>query len=513
MEHSDYAQGRTFADRFFADSRQSENKQACSAFAAGKKAARNGRTLCAYTSDGVSDFRVRLIPAADHAPGEKRVIDYPGIEGGFGHDARWELDEVSHTFAYYDSEVPFANEHQVFISENTCASKAAASDRKHEDALIDWHTLPQLALERSCTADEAVRWMGKLVSRYGLRGAAESFLVCDAKEVWLFEAVGDSTVWAAVRCPDDCVIFHANRLRIGELSGVCRYSENVITNAIEKKLYSEADGPFDFEKVYSDNRTSLNCIRREWRASDLICPSRKYLPNAISYPLFLKPEIPIDRAWIMNSLWRDALEGTSFDPSVGTLAGPFHTPLRQSIKGASGCDRYISTSRIAYATVCEAADIPEKGLTLFSADTPRNGTYLPLFCGADRIPDAFSRGDYKHADDDSLFWAFQKLDTLCSVRYSDMHKDVRTLFDALESEQETELAELLKKPDVSREALSAFTERRTLKALGAAKETLLNLFARYRDGEPEGEADEEWLSIYKKYTPSDNADEALIYLY
>ena len=498
--------------------------KACSGFAAGRKATKNGHTLCCYTSDGISDFRVRLIPAADHAEGEEYVIDYNGIDGGFGHDARGRVPQVPHTYKWFDSEVPFANEKQVFISENTCASREEMSNLSHDDTLIDWHTLPAIALQRAESARKAVKIMGSLIDAYGFRGAAESFLVSDPNEVWVFETVGDSSLWVAERMPEDCVIFHANRLRIGEIDFTdgenFLYSDKLVSNALEKGAYTEGE-PFNFEKIYSSNRDSMNCIRREWRASDLLCPSRGFKPNASVYPLFLRPEIEVSAQWVCDVLWRDVLEGTPFDPAQTLVSGPFNTPLRQMVKDGGRGERYISTSRIAYATVCESSETDETALTMFAADTPRTGTYVPLFCGMTQLNGALTRGSYTKADD-CFFWSFQRLETLCQVRYREMHADVRKVFDPFEQEQREKLAlvkseaeKLMNEGDAVRACalLTDFSMTQTDKAKAAADETLALLFARYRDGEPEGMASEEWQARYNEssHAELDKADMELEY--
>ncbi len=69
--------------------------------------------------------------------------------------------------------------------------------------------------------------MGELAEKYGY-GGGEGLTIIDGEEAWLFEICGPGpfwspgseepgAVWVAQRIPDDRVLIHANRSRIGEI--------------------------------------------------------------------------------------------------------------------------------------------------------------------------------------------------------------------------------------------------------------------------------------------------------
>lgn len=495
-----------------------EQKEACSALAVGKYATVNGGTLNCYTSDGRCDFRLYVMPAEKHAAGEMYQINYTGIEGGFVHDAVGEIPQVAETYQWFKAEVPFANEHQVFISENTCGSWPDLATMEYEEALIDWHTLAALALQRAKTASEAVNIMGELVETYGLRGDAESYMISDPNEVWMIEIVGNSDIWVAQRIPSNAVAFHANRLRIQEVdlndSSNFRGSDKLISWAIEKGRYNpETDGAFSFEKAYSTGRESIGSARREWRAWSLLCPSVEWDPAAVTYPVYVIPEEKVSAQWVMDVLWRDVMEGTEYSLTEGIAAGPFGSPLRQGISGV-GTERAISTHTNTYTTVCEARGwLPDAlgGLIWYSNDTPRSSCFVPLYVGIKDVPESWHSGSYLEYSEDSAWWAFQILDTLSALRYRDMNADVRAVFDVIEAEQlafqkDFEDVALYIYRSQGEAAMIQYLDNYSNQQCRYAEETARELFdfllGKYVDGRPNATVDEEWQALLNQDDPS-----------
>ena len=500
-------------------SEEDESGKRCSALAAGKKATVDGSVLNCYTCDGPCDFRLIRIPAASHEEGEAYVIDYQGIPGGSGHDASGQIPEVAKTNQIFSAEVPMANDRQVFISENTCLSKIALSNLKEEEALLDYHTLPALTLQRASTASEAVDVMGNLIETYGFRGVAESFIISDPNEIWNVEVVGDSTIWVAERIPDDAVIYHANRLRIQEIDFQdhenFRYAKNVMTWARDQGFYDpETDGPFSFERVYSAWRDMVSSVRREWRAFSLLCPSREWADNAAAYPYYVIPEQKISPQWVMTTLWRDVYEGTKYDLTKGYGAGPFGNPMRQTVKDV-GRESPIGAWTTTYATVCQSRNwLPDGvgGLMWYCNDTSRTSVWTPVYCGINRLPESYGIGDYKSVDPDSAWWVCQTLETLSAIRYDDIQGDIRKVFDALEEEQFSRQEEIEKEAlqiyqdkgtEAMNEYLTAYSNERCELAVETGKELILALLAKYRDGSPKREEiSEEWASLLRENDPA-----------
>lgn len=107
------------------------------------------------------------------------------------------------------------NEHGVGIGESTCSGRFGAQPiGMGGHALFSVDQLSQLAMERARTAREAVQLMGGLAVKHGFYGAAnategsaESLMVIDPREAFIFHVLPDDTgrsaIWVAQRVPDD----------------------------------------------------------------------------------------------------------------------------------------------------------------------------------------------------------------------------------------------------------------------------------------------------------------------
>lgn len=504
----------------------------CTSMAAGRLATVGGYTMSGHTCDGsYLDFRLEVVPAAKHSPGEFVVIDYPGIPGGESHDVlgKTPIPQVPYTYKWFKTEVPIGNEYQVFIGENTCSSRSELETLTKDTAWLDWFWLPALGLQRGKTAREVVETMGFLVEHYGLRGDAESFLISDPYEAWVMEIPGWTNEWVAERVPDDQVAIHANRLKIQvvDLNDTNNFlaSPNLIKLAQDRGFYNPAtDGPFNFEKVYSSksSRESLGNRRREWRMVSLLCPSQNWDPNAIEYPFSVKPEFPISVEWWINNVWRDSYEGTPFDLTKGIAAGPFGNPIRQSIKGLS-FERAIATPATCYSWVSQARSwLPDPigGVFWHSMDSGRNSIYVPFYVGITDTPTCWRTGDMTKFSSDSAWWWFQALDTISQVRYNEIHSTIRESFDAFEK------AEFEAQKDVEQQALnlyyqgpftsnlinpasgrpfSSYTEYLTYyssskaeEAKNLAQDMFFSILLKYRDGLPRTTVSSDWMELLKK---------------
>lgn len=490
----------------------------CTSFVAGKNATAGGYTMAGHTCDGNCDFHLRVVPAAQHQPGEVYKIEYEGLPGGFPHFIKATIPQVLETYKYFFIEVPFANEYQVFIGENTCASRPELNELTEEEALLDWTQLAALALQRAKTAREAVLVMGSLVEQYGLNGDAESYLICDPNEAWVMEIPGYTRQWVAVRVPDDCVAIHANRLLIGEvnLADVENFlaSPRLIQHAIERGLYDPArDGVFHFAKIYGDPSSiaSWGNRRREWRMLTLLKPSAEWDPNELWYPLFVKPDFPISPEWWINNIWRDYLKDTPFDLTQGYGAGPFGNPARPSIKGIVW-ERAIGIPRTSYSWVATARGWlpnPIGGIFWFAYDAPYSSLYVPFYVGITDTPLSWRTGDFTIFSPDSARWWFQILDNWSWLRFNEMNKEIRQMFDKIEKEQfmlQPYIEEIALKlyeidPKLCEGFLTMYCTQRALAAEQAAKEMFYYLVAKYADGRPVTSVPERWLELFRLEQP------------
>lgn len=103
--------------------------------------------------------------------------------------------------------------------------------------------------------------MGELAENYGFygsnsfEGSAESLIVGDNNEGWIFHVLPDNTgtkaIWAAQRIPDDHFATVDNMFVIRVIdfdSPDFMYSKNIKQIALDNKLWKE-DTPFDFTKI------------------------------------------------------------------------------------------------------------------------------------------------------------------------------------------------------------------------------------------------------------------------
>jgi dipeptidase len=493
------------------DNYTSSGNKSCSSFAAGKLASLDGSVMTGHTLDGPFDFKLRIVPRGEHKFNEKVKIDYIGIPGGFQHIIRDStiIPQVTETFKYFHTDCPLANEYQVFFGENTCPTKEELRTLSSEKALLDWTQVAKLALQRGKTAREAIKAAGALIEKYGLNGDGESFLVSDPNEAWCFEIPGYTNEWIAQRIPDDQVCPHANRMRIGEvnLRDTINYlsSPDLIKTAQKKGFFNPVkNGAFNFARVYNDtkNHKSLVNRRREWRMLSLLCPTQKWNPDAIEYPFAVKPEKKITVRWWIDTVWRDHYEGTAYDKTKGTGAGPFSCPDRPKISGVN-CERSICVGNSAYSWVSQARSwLPNciGGLFWFGLDCPRSTCFLPFYVGISKVPKSWQIGDYLNFSDESIWWYFQAIDSFSWLRYNEIHADVRKTFSTIEQEEfqdqlkiEKEALELyMEDPSLADDFLTKCTLDYAQRIEKVTRNLFFSLIVKYRDGLPETNVSEDW---------------------
>ncbi|MCL1816293.1 MAG: C69 family dipeptidase [Clostridiales bacterium] len=528
-----------------------DDEKACSAFAAGKDATgvsaaaggRDGYTVNAYTCDGSSnDLRLTIREPRPLVKGESFYhINYMGTAGNahniftdipvpdFVIDGFGSSPAKTQTNKWFKTEVPIANEKQVYFNENTDGSQSALSNSTSARCFTDWHTLLGITLEWADTAYDAVSVMGYLIENYGLRGSAESFVVSDPNECWVFEIPGNSTMWIAARIPDDGAVYRANRLRIQDIDfddpDNFRYSVDaqgrctLVTRATSvmrsgsTPYYSpDLNGPFNFAKIYSTGHSTSSNVDREYPAMNLLCPSVNWRLYCISFPLWVIPEVAVTPEWVMDTLWKCANEGTLLDRTIGYQHGPFKSPDRQSGYGSG--PYHISTDTQAYTSVGVGRNwVPhELGMTWFGWSSSRTSLYVPLYVctklsdmpkswydlkgfGTEEDPILYQ---WKY-DENSTFWHFQYLKSLCNVRYSDMMNDVRNGFSSttysvkgfstIEAEDRAavavmDTAALALNGQARIDYLSAYSGERAANADKAARDMVAHLITRFRNGSP-----------------------------
>ena len=286
----------------------------CSTIAVGRLASADGSVYTSHSDDGEGnpDPRIVHVLAADHPKGAMRPI-YPDLEdfprhiganrsqsyapGAYPKGASQKntepigfVPEVSHTFAYWDTNYAVMNEHNLHIGESTCSGVFGTSARGSKGvALFSINELSRLALSRCKTALCAVKTMGAFAEEHGFYGAgsfegtAESLLVGDTQEVWVFHILpdsrkGGSAIWVAQRVPDDHVtgVFNMFTIREVDLTDTKNFlgSSNMHSIAIANHLW-DGKGKLDFTKTFSDGEYAHKYYsgRRFWGAMRLVAPS------------------------------------------------------------------------------------------------------------------------------------------------------------------------------------------------------------------------------------------------
>ena len=306
---------------------------ACSNFMVTTGASTDGSTMITYTCDGEFHPHLEFTPAADHDPGDSVEIKT------WGGEIRGNVAQVPHTYAVVD----LMNEHQLAIGETTFGGR---EEMQNPDGLLGYWDLMSLALQRAQTARQAIDVMTGLVEDYGYRGPGESFSIADPHEVWYMEMIGPGkggkgAHWVALRVPDGYICGHANKARIGEFPlddpDNCRFSKNVIADAIEKGFYDpESNTAFRFCDAYCPEtpKNLRYAATRVWSMFRRSAPSLNFSPDyhrgiggAERYPLWIKPDKKLSFADVVN-IMRDHYEGTAYDMTKGVDAGPYGCPNR-----------------------------------------------------------------------------------------------------------------------------------------------------------------------------------------
>ena len=448
---------------------------ACTNLIVGKKASADGSVICTYNCDGFG-FSTGMSYSAPgkHEPGEMIAIRgfFPGSETHY-------IAQVPYTYKV----VGLMNEKQVSIVETTWTGRR---ELRNPEGWLDYFTLMDLALQRSASAREAISVMHQLVQEYGYNETGESFAICDKDEAWIMELIGKGkgnkgAVWVALRVPDDCISAYANTSRIRQFpqakkvdkklgfyvadNGNCMYSADVITFAREQGYFEGADKDFSFREAYGNvSKNSIrSCDARVWsffRHHYNKEEMDSYLPylngdfsEHDSLPLWIKPDAPLTYRDIQNDM-RDHYEGTALDMTADMSAGPWASPYRNqpvSFKSADGTDMFrerpIGCQQSAMTLVCRMRSwLPDAvgGITYFNMDDATMVAYVPVYCGIDRVPEAFraENTNIMEFNEKSAFWMNNWVANMVYPRWSAMIGDLRDAQTELEDFYEADQAEV-----------------------------------------------------------------------
>jgi dipeptidase len=428
----------------------------CTVVMVGKDASTDGSIFTTHTCDcGGCDWTFRVVPAADHKPGDMRKIHhidqfkaFPPSEG-----LKWdvvlkdftgvEIPQPAHTYGYIHGMFGYMNDQQVAIGESTIGNVRKLSNPT-PTVKLDITMLTLLAMERARTAREAIKVMGTLAEKYGYgyTDRGEMLAVADTREVWIFEImpVGPlwkpeskkpGAVWAAQRVPDDQVAVCPNESRIGAIDlsrpDIFMASPNYMSCAIEQKLYDPKSGqPFSWKKAYdpAEGSAALTARRaRMWRFHNLVAPSLDLKPELanMDYPFSVKPDKKLSVSDVM-AIVRDKSQGTAFDPVRGIRGGPFANP--NFYRGT----RLISVPNVEYTTITQTRGwlpSPLGGIVWLALGAQDTSCFVPLYAGITDVPESFKVGDHWEFSRESARWAFDYVDFHTQPVYSEAIKDVQ----------------------------------------------------------------------------------------
>ncbi|MDE7465820.1 MAG: C69 family dipeptidase [Muribaculaceae bacterium] len=479
---------------------------ACTNLIAGKKASADGSVMVTYAADSHNLYGMLThTPAAKHAPGEMRkVVEW---------DTNKPLGEIPQPSETYNV-VGNINEHQLAIGESTWGGHKELVDTTGQ-AIIDYGSLIQIALERCKTAREAVELMGDLVNKYGYASSGESFSIADKNEVWVMEMIGKGAekgaVWIAVRIPDNAISGHANEPRIRKVDMKDKknvlHSKDVISFARKRGYFSGKDEDFSFADAYEnhDASTRRGCDARVWSYF------RRFAPDTDKYydwcagksdepmPLYVVPEKKVSLKDMQESM-RDHFEGTPFDMTQDVGAGPYHVPYRwrpmeYEVDGKKYCmERAIATQQTGWSFVSQSRDWlpdPVGGVLWFGTDDTNTSVYMPFYCGMTEVPSQLKPGDINTFDMDANFWMTNWVANQAYNRYDQMIPDIRKVQGALEDKfqndrplQEAILKGLVEAGDMDayRKAVNTEGAEIAKDATDAYRDLAIYLFVKYMDG-------------------------------
>ena len=422
---------------------------ACTNLIAGKKASADGSVMITYAADSHNLYgELTHTPAVDHPKGSMRKV----VEWDTGKPLG-EIPQIPHTY----NVVGNMNEHQVAIGETTWGGHEELVDTTGQ-ALIDYGSLIQIALERSKTAREAIDVMTDLVEKYGYASEGESFSIADKDEVWILEMIGKGAekgaAWIAVRIPDDAISGHANEPRIRKVNFKdkenVKYSKGLVDFARKRGYFTGKDEDFSFADAFANHAPEdrRGCDARVWTYF------RRFQPEADQYyawcvgesdepmPLYIIPERKVSLKEMQESM-RDHFEGTPLSMTEDVGSGPNHVPYRWrpmtfEVNGKKYLnERAIATQQTGWSFVSQSRDwLPDEvgGVLWFGTDDTNTSVYIPVYCSLTEVPSQLGQGDIATFDMNSNFWMNNWVANQAYNRYDLMIPDIRKVQNALEEE-------------------------------------------------------------------------------
>lgn len=392
------------------------NKE-CYMLLAGKNATYNGSMLSGHNNDlqGHHAAQFELLKRAKHL--ENDFIKLPsGLEIPLPEETQKCL--ILKTWrGYAEGDAVAVNEYQVAIAGGVDLGYDRNQTAKKLDPLIPngvSGAVRYIALQQSRTAKECVEKIGSYYSTYGISYPCGVGVV-DTNEAWYIE-VGGGKNWIAVRVPDDCYLTQANSYRISEVdvedksNVIC--SPGLIDFLVSNDIWTSSRGKFNFAKTfggamqknadfrYFNSRRIWGCLRK-------LSPSMNFDPDAIDFPMFVRPDKKLTPESLMDVL-RD-----SYDDTIYYLFSDDGTILPE---------RSICVPSCVHSDVIELRGWlpPDIGAVIWGAlASPGTSPYIPYYFGTTDIFTPYAIGGPTY-DNVSAFWKLRSLSNLAMFKYKDI---------------------------------------------------------------------------------------------
>lgn len=549
----------------------SRQVDACTTLAVGRKATADGSVMAAHSADGGGNTDPRLvrIPGNVYPANSKRAVfaspeSYPRYAGvdprstpgsipeylpencveSKENCAAWKpigyIPQVEKTFAYYEAVYGVMNEHQVGIAESTCSGQfSAKSIHDGGRALLSINALSQIAMERARTSREAVQIMGELGAEYGFYGASDSFeggaeslIVTDPEEAWVFHILagpsvaynsklGDDAehktgaIWVAARVPDDSMAVVANMFSVREID--LSDSKNFLGTSNMWKIAEEhgfwAQGqPMDFTKTFSDGEYAHKYYsgRRMWGAFSILAEETKLpadygnLKDDAPYPFSIKVSGPAVkehggvRVSDVAEVMRDYYNGTRFTlggPSLG--GGPWGTIDRyggedpsSDITVEGNWERSIALYRTAESYIVQSGgsvlgsnSTIGGGVVHFGAQSATYTVYVPVLSGGLLpVPKGLAGGWQGVYDLSTNFWAARTIAFAAQVKWSYMIEEIRQMQHALEGRSQALVQSIFDSSAIKDEEVTRLVVENCESAVTDSMKLFHHLLFKYADG-------------------------------
>ncbi len=477
---------------------QRERNHGCTIFVVTPGASADGSMFAGHTNDGFGPGilgheltdegnKLAYIPAATHLKNGKRIEAKRAVQydpnsgsddqsggGKTGSSVVSYINEVEKTYGYLTGSYGIINEHQLMCSECTDFARMKA-DYSPGERIFYSSELSNIALERCSGARQAVETVGELIDENGIYGTGETLIFADTKEAWVLEMCsctldGCKGLWVAKRVPDGEVFAASNTFRIREIDRDDKnnmiYSDNLHDVALTLEWW-DGVGLLDWLKTFSTGEYAhpYYSLARLWSVYRRLAPSRNFSPYvkdtwSREYPFSLMP----DRKLTIKDtfqIFRDHYEGTVYDLTTGPAAGPYGNPYRDDGEFDShdyfpageikpgAWPRPVSPIFCSYSYITQARGLlpdPLGGICWFGFAQPSETCYMPIYAGANSLPEEMNCAKRSLFDRVSAWWAFNFTANWAMLRYCHMIKDIKKEQSRIEEE------ELYKQKDIEEKA-------------------------------------------------------------